>query len=105
MEGCLYKQYLTDSYYLVSGVASYFILVKDFVIFSERFIQKDEFHMHHSLIDYTPDNIKMLLDSYEKFENNVDYANLKDFYQIIYENRKYFIRTWNDVYEFVINNH
>jgi hypothetical protein len=30
---------------------------------------------------------------------------LKDFYQIIYENRKYFIRTWNDVYEFVVNNH
>jgi len=102
MEGCLYKY--ADNYYLVSGVASYFIMVKDFANFSERFIQKEEILNHYNLIDFNSKNVMMLLDTYEKFEDKINYANLKDFHQIIYNDRKYFIRTWNDVYDFIAVN-
>jgi hypothetical protein len=105
MEGCLYKQFSTDSYYLVNGVASYFILVKDFVNFGERFIQKDEIMTHYYLIEFNPENVKILLDSYKEFEDNINYTGLRDFYQISYNDRKYFIRNWNDVYNFIVKNH
>jgi hypothetical protein len=104
MEGCLYKHVGSDNYYMVCGVGSYFILVKDFNDFGERFIQKDEIALNYKSIDFNSNNVKQLLDNYDRFEGNINYSNLKDFYLIIYNDRKYFIRTWKDIYEFIIKN-
>jgi hypothetical protein len=105
MEGCLYRQFSTDNYYMVSGVASYFVLVKDFINFGERFLQKEDILTDYYLIEFNQENIMILLDNYKKFYNNINYTNLKDFSIIIYNDRKYFIKTWNDVYNFIEKNH
>jgi len=98
MEGCLYKNIETDDYYLIKSVGTHFILVKDFRDLTERFIQKNAIGLNYKLIDYNRTNIKMILDEYDNFRDNINY--LLEFNQIIYNDRKYFIRNWDDVYEF-----
>lgn len=96
MEGCLYKE--NDDYYLITNIANYNILVLNFETLTTKFISKDNFK--YDIVDYNTNNIKMLLDVYEEFKDNIDYSNLKDFNHIIYNDRVYYIRSWIDVFDF-----
>ena len=42
----------------------------------------------------------MVLDSYDEYKDNINYSNLKDFNQIVYNERIYYIRSWLDVFDF-----
>jgi len=97
-EGCLYKD--NDNYYLISSIASYTMIVFEFKTFKKCFIQIEDFD--YELIDYTPDNIKELLDNYEEFKDNIYYSDLKDFEIIsyLYNKKNYYIRSWLDVFNF-----
>jgi hypothetical protein len=95
-EGCLYKG--NDNYYLISSIASYTMLVVEFETFKNCFIQIEDFE--YELIDYTPDNIKELLDNYNEFKDYINYSSLNDFNIISYNNKNYYIRSWLDVFNF-----
>jgi hypothetical protein len=97
-EGCLYKG--NDNYYLISSIASYKILAVEFKTFKQYSMEIENFD--YKLIDYTPDNIKELLDNYEEFKDNIYYSDLKDFEIISYlnNNKNYYIRSWLDVFNF-----
>ena len=63
-KGCLYKD--NDNYYLISSIAFDKILAFEFKTFKQFSIEIEKFD--YKLIDYTPDNIKELLDNYEEFK-------------------------------------
>ena len=52
MEGCLYKNYASDSYCLIDSVASYFVVMIDLETFEQQFIQKDAIEKEFELIVY-----------------------------------------------------
>jgi hypothetical protein len=95
---CLYKD--NDNYYLISSIAFDKILAFEFKTFKQFSISIEKFD--YKLIDYTPDNIKELLDNYEEFKDNIYYSDLKDFEIISYlnNNKNYYIRSWLDVFNF-----
>lgn len=96
MEGCLYKK--DDKYYLINNIAAYYILVLEFETLNSYFISKDKFD--YDIIEYNSNNIRMVLDSYDEYKDNINYSNLKDFNQIVYNERIYYIRSWLDVFDF-----
>ena len=96
MEGCLYKN--NENYYLINNIATYNILVLEFETFRSYFISKDNFD--YEIIEYNSDNIQQILDNYSEFKDYIDYTFLKDFNQITYNNRIYYFRSWNDVFNF-----
>jgi hypothetical protein len=102
MDGCLFRNIITNNYYLVNSIASYNILATEFGTFKGCFIQKDNLD-EYELIDYSVDNIKELLNNYDEFIDNIDYNDLNDFKYLNYNNRTYFIRNWRDIYNFVAN--
>ena len=93
MEGCLYKNNSTDTYYLINSIATYTMLAVEFETF-----QIDNFD--YELIQFNLTNIKNLLDKYTEFNSYIDYSNLSDFNIISYNNRNYYIRSWLDVFNF-----
>ncbi len=97
-EGCLYKKDIDNTYYLINSIATYTMLAVEFGTFKNCFIQKEEFD--YELIEYNPDNIKNLLDNYSEFKDYINYADLKDFNIIIYNDKNYYIRSWLDVFNF-----
>lgn len=100
MEGCLYKN--NNNYYLITNIASYYILVLEFQTLKSYFISKDTFDNDYEIVDYNCDNIQIILN--QDFKDNINYSNLKDFNQIIYNKRIYYIRSWFDVFEFASGN-
>lgn len=96
MEGCLYKY--NDKYYYINNIASHNMLALEFGTFKSCFIKKD--NDNYEIIDFNPDNIQQLLDDYDEFKNYINYSNLKDFNQIDYNERNYYIRSWLDVFNF-----
>lgn len=98
MEGCLYKNNSTDTYYLINSIATYTMLAVEFETFKNCFIQIDNFD--YELIQFNLTNIKNLLDKYTEFNSYIDYSNLSDFNIISYNNRNYYIRSWLDVFNF-----
>ena len=98
MEGCLYKNNSTDTYYLINSIATYTMLAVEFETFKNCFIQIDNFD--YELIQFNLTNIKNLLDKYTEFNSYIDYSDLSDFNIISYNNRNYYIRSWLDVFNF-----
>jgi hypothetical protein len=103
MEGCLYKNYASDSYCLIDSVASYFVVMIDLETFEQQFIQKDAIEKDFELIEFNSKNINEVLYNYEMFQNKIDMADFKDFNYIIFNQTKHYIRNWRDVYNFILN--
>lgn len=103
MEGCLYQNYDTKTYYLINSVASYFIVAIDLETFEQKFIQKDDIEISYELIDFNSRNLIEVLYNYEMFQNQIDISDFKDFDYIVFNNCKYYLRNWNDVYKFILN--
>ena len=101
MEGCLYRNNI--NYYLVDSVASHFIIIIDLETFKQQFIQKDVIEKDFERIDFNSDNIIELLHSYEMFQNQINMDDFKDFNYMVFDKRKYYIRNWRDVYDFIVN--
>jgi len=103
MEGCLYQNYNTHGYYLVESVASHFIIVNDLQTFKQEFVQKDAINAEYELIHFNSRNLIEVLYKYEMFQNKIDMCDFKDFNYIVFEEKRYYIRNWSDLYDFIIN--
>lgn len=97
-EGCLYKKKNENGLYLINSIATYNMLAVEFGTFKNCFIQKENFD--YELIEYTIENIKIVLDNYCEFKDYINYSNMKDFNIIIYNDKNYYIRSWLDVFNF-----
>ena len=99
MEGCLYQKY-DDKYYLISRVATYTVVAVEFETFISCFIQNENFDQNFKHIEFNSNNIKNILQNYEEFNDLIDYSSLNDFNTIIYNDKIYIIKSWNDVFNF-----
>jgi hypothetical protein len=103
MEGCLYQNYNTNSYCLVDSVASQFVIIIDLETFKQQFVQKDAIKTEYELIHFNSRNLLEVLYKYEMFQNKIDMCDFKDFDYIVFDERRYYIKNWRDVYHFIVN--
>lgn len=100
MEGCLYRKTIDNRYYLITTKATYTYIAVEFETFSNCFIQDENFNETFEKVKFTAENIKQLLDNFNTFNGNIDYNNLDEFNQIIYNQRMHIIKNWMDIYNF-----
>jgi hypothetical protein len=103
MEGCLYQSNITGAYCLVDSVASHFIIINDLETFKQQFVQKDVMDKDFEKVDFNSGNLIEVLSNYEMFQNEIDMNDFKDFNYIVFKQRRYYIRNWRDVYDFILN--
>lgn len=100
MEGCLYRKTIDNRYYLITATATYTYIAVEFETFSNCFIQNENFEKIFENVKFTATNIKQLLDNFDTFNGNIDYSNLDELNQIIYNGRMHIIKNWMDIYNF-----
>jgi hypothetical protein len=103
MENCLYKNYNTNTYYLIDSVASYFALAIDLETFKQQFIQKDVIEKEFEHIRFNSTNILEVLYKYDMFQNQIDMCDFRDFDYIVFDLQRYYLRNWRDVYDFIVS--
>jgi hypothetical protein len=97
MEGYLYESNV--GYYLIDLTATYNVIGIEFGSFENKFITKDDIHTNYSLVPFTYENIKNILDLYNL--KKIDYSRFESHNEIEYNGKIYIIKGWYDFYKFV----
>jgi len=96
----LYHNHISNSYFIIIQKGIAWNIVYEYGKFTTRFMKNEDLEQMITM-ELNSENIKILFESNVNFKN-IDYSNFAIDRYFIYNNYRYNIKSWNDVFDFAL---